>query len=118
MKISQALLFAAVTGIMAGSGQVYAAHAGDQEGDASTTAAGDKHACKGMNSCKGKGSCKTDANACKGKNECKGKGGCATAKHECKGKNDCKGQGAGGKNECKGKGDCKVPPKDMKDMKK
>ena len=76
---------AAIAGLMSGSFAV-TAHAvqtsskagvslkmGDKDKDA-----GDKHACKGMNSCKGKGGCKTADNDCKGKNSCKGKGGCAT----------------------------------------
>jgi hypothetical protein len=76
---------AAIAGLMSGSFAV-TAHAvqtsskagvslkmGDKDKDA-----GDKHACKGINSCKGKGGCKTADNACKGKNSCKGKGGCAT----------------------------------------
>jgi hypothetical protein len=110
MNMSQALLAAAVTGIMAGACQVYAEDNGAKADPAAAAAtAGDKHACKGLNACKGKGGCHTATNTCGGKNECKGKGGCATVKHECKGHNDCKAQGAGGKNECKGKGECKVP---------
>ena len=102
MKVSQLLVAAAVSGILAGAGQlsfqtVTAAEAGES--------ATEKHDCKGLNSCKGKGGCGTTAH----KIECKGKGGCATDKHECKGKNDCKGKGKGGKNECKGKGDCHTP---------
>ncbi len=101
MKLSQILLTAAVSGILAGAaGQIQAADEAAAT-PAAATDAGDKHACKGLNACKGKGA--------DGKNACKGAGGCATVKHDCKGKNDCKGQGAGGKNECKAKGECKVP---------
>jgi hypothetical protein len=42
----------------------------------SSTAAVDKHDCKGLNSCKGKGGCNTGDMGCQGKNSCKGKGGC------------------------------------------
>jgi hypothetical protein len=79
---------------------------------ATTPAAADKHACKGLNSCKSHGNCKGGDNGCAGKNSCKGKGGCASKeyKHDCAGKNACKGQGQGGKNDCKGKSTCAVPP--------
>ena len=109
MKISNLLLVAAVSGIMAGASSVTYGEEGSKP--AATTAdaaAADKHGCKGANACKGKGGCKTDKSDCAGKNDCKGKGGCATAKHDCKAKNDCKGQGKGAKNDCKGKGDCKT----------
>jgi hypothetical protein len=76
---------AAIAGLMSGSFAV-TAHAVQTSskagvslmGDKDKTDAGDKHACKGVNSCKGKGGCKTADNDCKGKNSCKGKGGCAT----------------------------------------
>ena len=105
MKLSQILLTAAVSGILAGAASQSQVSAADDTSatPAAVTAGGvtDKHACKGLNSCKGNGA--------DGKNACKGAGGCATVKHDCKGKNDCKAQGAGGKNDCKGKGECKVP---------
>ncbi len=76
MKISNAILAAAVTGILAGAGQTYFQNAFSAEAG-ETAGASEKHDCKGMNSCKGKGCCAGEA----GKNECKGKGGCGTPKH-------------------------------------
>jgi hypothetical protein len=83
---------------------------------ASPAAAGEAHACKGLNGCQGQGA--------GGNNGCAGQGGCATASmhHECKGHNECKGQGGcgemAGKNECKGHGGCAVPMKDEAAWKK
>ena len=92
MKISRSslALTAALTGLLGGT--VVRANAAPTSssnssqniramaGAISTTssAKGDKHACKGKNSCKGKGGCSTGDNGCKAKNSCKGKGGCRT----------------------------------------
>ncbi len=87
MKISRAILSAAVSGMALGLSQ--AAWAAPQESEALSgvgdlagsqldTDAGAKHACKGQNACKGQGGCKTDKHACKGQNACKGQGGCRT----------------------------------------
>lgn len=81
-KISKALAFTAVGGILAGlSG---CANEAQQPGAAAPGAtpaaapAGAKHCCApGKNECSGKGNCKTADNACGGQNKCKGKGGCA-----------------------------------------
>jgi hypothetical protein len=70
-------------------------------------AAGEPHACSGLNACKGQGA--------SGKNDCAGQGDCATKSwhHSCHGMNDCKGQGGCGEtatiNDCKQKGECSVP---------
>ena len=74
-----------------------------------TAAAGEKHACAGLNGCKAQGA--------DGKNACAGQGGCASTAmhHDCMGHNACKGQGGGehaGENACKGQGGCAVPIKD------
>ena len=85
MKISHAILSAAVSGMTLGLSQ--AAWAAPQEsvvqsgvdgvtGSPLDTDAGAKHACKGQNACKGQGGCKTDTHGCQGKNDCKGQGGC------------------------------------------
>jgi hypothetical protein len=87
MKISQAILSAAVSGMALGLSQ--AAWATPQEnevlsgfdgqaGSQLDMDAGAKHACKGQNACKGQGGCKSDKHACKGQNACKGQGGCRT----------------------------------------
>ena len=102
MNMTNSLLAAAVTGILAGAaacgGQPNAAPAApDAEAPAAPVADAttpepvndripadndsstpSKHACKGLNDCKGRGGCKTDLNTCRGKNECKGRGGCKT----------------------------------------
>jgi len=86
MKITNALLIAAMTGVLAGA--------------AAQTFAGDA-AGGGKNSCKGKGGCATAAkHGCAGKNECKAQGGCKSGDAGC-----------AGKNSCKGKGGCAVPVK-------
>jgi hypothetical protein len=87
MKSSNALLSAAVSGIVIGLQGMAGASPQTEGGttfapvpadplDASD--AGAKHACKGQNACKGQGGCKTDKHACKGQNACKGQGGCRT----------------------------------------
>lgn len=103
MNLTQTLMAAAVTGILAGTtacgGEATpppaapAAPAEPAAGEAApaTSAASDdrapssteltdpaKHACKGQNSCKGRGGCKTELNTCKGQNACKSRGGCKT----------------------------------------
>ena len=101
MNMTNSLLAAAVSGILAGAaacgGQTPEPAAPAAEApaapvaDATTPAPADdripadndsgtasKHACKGLNDCKGRGGCKTDLNTCRGKNECKGRGGCKT----------------------------------------
>jgi hypothetical protein len=85
MKISRAILSAAVSGIALGLSQAaWAAPqealsgVGDLAGGQLDADAGAKHACKGQNACKGQGGCKTDKHACKGQNACKGQGGCRT----------------------------------------
>jgi len=87
MKISRAILSAAVSGIALGLSQAAWAAPRESEvlsgvdglpGSQLDTDAGAKHACKGQNACKGQGGCKSDKNACKGQNACKGKGGCRT----------------------------------------
>ena len=87
MKISRAILAAAVSGMTLGLSQAaWAAPEGskllsgvdDVAGGQLDTDAGAKHACKGQNACKGQGGCKTDKHACKGQNACKGQGGCRT----------------------------------------
>ena len=81
MRISNALLIAAATGILAGAAAQTSVY-GAEGGQTAAAEAGDKNACKGMNACKGKGGCKTDKNACKGQgwvsmlqDECKNHGG-------------------------------------------
>jgi hypothetical protein len=100
MNMTNTLLAAAVTGILAGAaacgGQATPEPAAPAaEAPAAPMAGADphpndripadndsgspsKHACKGLNDCKGRGGCKTDLNTCRGKNECKGRGGCKT----------------------------------------
>ena len=74
----QALLAAAVSGILLGSSvAALAEDTGAAKGkDKDKAAAGAKHSCKGQNACKGQGGCKSEKHACKGKNACKGQGGC------------------------------------------
>ena len=100
MNMTNSLMAAAVTGILAGAaaacgGQASppAAPAAEAPGapmaDATTpepvndripadndSGTASKHACKGLNDCMGRGGCKTELNTCRGKNECKGRGGC------------------------------------------
>jgi hypothetical protein len=86
MKMSRALLSAAVSGITLGlQAAVFAAPASAartidvQTGTQLDMAdAGAKHDCAGKNACKGQGGCKSSKNGCKGKNDCKGQGGCKT----------------------------------------
>ncbi len=82
MRISQAILSAAVSGITLGASQpagaVVAAPFASSSATPMDADAGAKHACKGQNACKGQGGCKTDKHACKGQNACKGQGGCRT----------------------------------------
>jgi len=85
MKVSHALLAAAVSGVFVGvtGCATTAAPAGPSSAGmpGSTTAAAmpaAKHDCKGKNDCKGNGGCKSGNNGCKGKNDCKGQGGCKT----------------------------------------
>ena len=86
MKISEALVSAAVSGIVLGvSPSARSSPRGDSAVDYpiyeqldGSADAGAKHACKGQNACKGQGGCKTDKHACKGQNACKGQGGCRT----------------------------------------
>lgn len=87
MKVSEAFLSAAVSGIilgaqgLAGAGTSGSASSwvGEPLADPLDAAdAGAKHACKGQNACKGQGGCKTDKHACAGQNACKGQGGCRT----------------------------------------
>ena len=85
MKVSHAILSAAVAGMALGISQ---AAQGATEGSVAgfdgasgsplDADAGARHACKGQNDCKGLGDCKTDKHACKGQNACKGQGGCRT----------------------------------------
>jgi hypothetical protein len=74
----QALLAAAISGILLGSSvAAFAADAPAKDAkEKDKAAAGAKHACKGQNACKGQGGCKADKHSCKGKNACKGQGGC------------------------------------------
>jgi hypothetical protein len=72
--MKNALLAAAVTGLMLGSAAAAAGE--DANKDKSEKSAKEKHACKGQNACKGQGGCKSDKHACKGHNACKGQGGC------------------------------------------
>lgn len=130
-KTTNAIIAAAVSGILLGITSGCAADDAAKPNDNSTKeapakgdgksdtapAAAEKNICKGRNSCKNKGGCKS-AGGCAGKNECKGKGGCATYEHHtCGGKNNCKNQGGcgkePGKNACEGKGTCHVPLKKM-----
>jgi hypothetical protein len=78
--MSNAILAAAISGILAGvSGCERASSAEgmpDHPAPAASDSAGAKHACKGQNACKGQGGCKTEKHACKGQNACKGQGGC------------------------------------------
>ena len=79
---------------------------GDPKPVATTSTAGDKHLCRGLNECKGHGA--------SGKNDCRGQGDCATVEHHaCGGDNTCKGLGgcgpSAGANDCKGQGGCHVP---------
>lgn len=100
MNMTNSLMAAAVTGILAGAaacgGQASptpAAPAAEAPAapvaDATTpepvndripadnnSSNASKHACKGLNDCKNRGGCKTELNTCRGKNECKGRGGC------------------------------------------
>jgi hypothetical protein len=86
MRISEALLSAAVSGIFLGASSSAMSSPRTTPGVDSPTYdqldgssdAGAKHACKGQNACKSQGGCKTDKHACKGQNECKGQGGCRT----------------------------------------
>lgn len=87
MKVSEAFLSAAVSGIILGAQGMAAAGTVDSAGSWAAQPRGDrldsvdagaKHACKGQNACKGQGGCKTDKHACKGQNDCKGQGGCRT----------------------------------------
>lgn len=94
-KLALAALGGLITGSLAGCA-----------GDGGAAAAGEVHACRGLNACKGQGQ--------GGGNACAGQGTCATAKpHECAGNNDCKNQGGCGEtpgfNACKGQGGCHVP---------
>jgi hypothetical protein len=95
------LTAAAIGGLAAGS------LAGCSEtGGEPTSAAGEKHLCRGLNDCKGQGK--------GGDNACRGQGNCATvAEHACGGSNECKGLGGCGENvganSCKGQGGCHVP---------
>lgn len=116
-NVPASLMAAAVAAFVAGAPLAGCQSSKDAH-PSSHAMAGEKHACKGMNTCKGNGGCGTAANACAGKNACKGQGGCATVdKHGCKGQNACKGQGGcksgdngcAGKNSCKGQGGCAVP---------
>ena len=104
MDLTQTLVAAAVTGILAGAcgGQTSPAPAAPPAGEAAPVAAASteaapaatsddrqlvpnsssqpsKHACKGLNDCKGRGGCKTELNSCRGQNECKGRGGCRSS---------------------------------------
>ena len=87
------MVTAAVSGLLAGAGNLLAATAPTHNGSrtvsvqkvgkasflrASLDQDTSKHSCKGKNDCKGQGGCKSSDNGCKGKNSCKGKGGCAT----------------------------------------
>lgn len=95
------LAMAAFGGVLAGSvlgGSILSADEMKKE------AAGDKHACCGLNACKGQGA--------GGENDCAGQGKCATTEaHGCAGSNACKNQGGEGVNDCKGHGSCAVPIK-------
>lgn len=82
MNLSQTLLTAAVSGIIAGAavacgGSTTPAASADSP-SAEMASAGAKHDCKGKNDCKGQGGCKTEGHSCKGQNACKGQGGCKT----------------------------------------
>lgn len=71
--MKNAILFAAISGMLAGT--VTPAFA-DGTGGKTDAPSADKHACKGQNGCKGQGGCKTEKHGCKGQNACKGQGGC------------------------------------------
>ena len=75
----QALLAAAVSGILLGSSFAALAEDSKDPKEKDKAAAGAKHSCKGQNACKGQGGCKSDKHSCKGKNACKGQGGCKGA---------------------------------------
>lgn len=82
------------------------AGAGDEAVTLVAITAGEKHACRGLNTCRGLGK--------GGENQCAGQSECATYEHhECGGQNACKGQGGCGahpaQNECKGHGGCAIP---------
>jgi hypothetical protein len=73
------VISAAMAGLLAGTlGTTGCSSSKDDSatGAAASSAATDKHDCKGLNSCKGKGGCSQGDQGCKGKNSCKGKGGC------------------------------------------
>ncbi len=71
MSTTKTLAIVALAGLLgAGIMTSSIANAADHGDKAATTAAKEKHACKGQNSCKGNGG--------DGKNDCKGKGSCAT----------------------------------------
>lgn len=90
-----------------GAGSAAATPAATPTGTATAVAAaGNIHACRGLNECKGQG--------VDGKNACAGQGTCATSKHHsCGGQNECKNLGGcgqeAGANACKGMGGCEVP---------
>ena len=75
----QALLAAAVSGILLGGSVAALAADPAAPKEKDKAAAGAKHSCKGQNACKGQGGCKSDKHSCKGKNACKGQGGCKGA---------------------------------------
>jgi len=70
------VISAAMAGLLAGTMGTTGCNSDKDSGSAASSAATDKHDCKGMNSCKGKGGCSQGDQGCKGKNSCKGKGGC------------------------------------------
>jgi len=100
----QQLVGAAFGGLVVGSA---VGCSGDKQSDSGSAvaAAGEKHACRGLNLCKGQGA--------DGKNGCAGQGTCANVKNGCGGQNECKNLGGCGKtaggNECKTQGGCHVP---------
>jgi len=74
------VISAAMAGLLAGTMvNTGCSSSKDEAGASASSAATDKHDCKGLNSCKGKGGCNTGDMGCKGKNSCKGKGGCKVA---------------------------------------
>lgn len=53
------------------------------DGQAATTAAGEKGECHGINACKGKGECGSATYSCAGNNSCKGKGWISMTEADC-----------------------------------
>ena len=109
------LTAAALSGLVAGAGSVWAAdEKKDKKGKKPKVNVDpallltEPNACRGLNVCKGKGK--------GGDNACAGQGACGSVEaHSCNGQNACEGQGGcgayPGQNTCKTKGHCAVPLK-------